>query len=260
MSYNFVGKVVIVTGASSGIGAGTAVHFAKNGAKVVITGRNEDNLKKIAQKCEEASPTSEKALVIAADLAKESDVEKVINDTIKQFQQINVLVNNAGIMVSGNCQTTTMEDYDKQMNINTRSVFYLTKLAIPYLIKTKGNIVNVSSILGFRPSKSAVSYSLSKACTDQFTRTTALELASDKVRVNSVNPGLVKTGLWTSFGLSDDQVEKFLEEANKIYPLGRVGEVEDIASTIAFLASDSASFITGASIPVDGGYCLAGPR
>jgi len=260
MSYNFSGKVILVTGASSGIGAGTAVYFAKNGAKVAITGRNEENLKKIAQECEEASPTKEKVLTVVGDLSLESDNEKVINETINHFKRLDILVNNAGILVTGTCETTSMEKYDLQMNINVRSVFHLTKLAIPHLIQSKGNVVNVSSITGLRAFPGVSTYCMSKACMDQFTRTTALELASHKVRVNSVNPGVIKTEVHKRGGMSEEEYAKFLKHCEDTHALGRYGEVVEVASTIAFLASDSASFITGACIPVDGGRHAMCPR
>ena len=142
---DFTGNVVVITGASSGIGAGTAVHFAKLGAFVVTTGRNEENLKKVADKC------AGKAFMVIADLTKEEDRVKIIEKTIEKFGKIDVLVNNAGIGEFGGIENTSIEQFDSTIGTNLRAVYHLTILATPHLIKTKGNIVNVSSICGMRP-------------------------------------------------------------------------------------------------------------
>lgn len=166
----FAGKVVIVTGASSGIGAGAAVHFSKLGAKIVITGRNEENLKKTASSCDG------EVLSIVADLNIEEDRARIINETIAKFGKLDVLVNNAGLGENGDILTTTLDQYDKVMNTNVRSVFHLTQLATPHLIETKGNIVNVSSVAGPRQFPNLLAYCMSKAAIDQFTKCVALEL------------------------------------------------------------------------------------
>ena len=141
---DFTGKVVVVTGASSGIGASTAEHFASLGASLVITGRNEENLKKVADKC------AGKAFMVIGDLINDEDRVKIIEKTIEKFGKIDVLVNNAGIVGYGGIKETSMEQFDSIIGINLRSVYHLTILATPHLIKTKGNIVNVSSICGMR--------------------------------------------------------------------------------------------------------------
>lgn len=182
---SFSGKVVIITGASSGIGANTTRDFSKLGASLVVVGRNLENLLKVVGECE--SP--EKVLAIKADVTNEADTKKIIDETIKRFSQIDVLVNNAGILEMGTIETTNLEQYDRVMNTNMRSIYHLTMLAVPHLIKTEGSIVNVSSVNGIRSFPGVLAYNISKAAVDQFTRCVALELASKKVRVNSVNPG-----------------------------------------------------------------------
>lgn len=258
MSYDFNGKVALITGASSGIGAGTAIYFAKNGAKLSLCGRKEENLKAVATKCEKFG--AKPLLVVVEDLCKEEEIERLIKETIEHYNQLDILVTSAGIIVPGTCEKMTMNDFDKQMDINVRSVFHLTKLAIPHLIKTKGNIIHVSSVTGLRSFPGVNAYCLSKAAIDQFTRVTALELAPQQVRVNAVNPGVIKTEVHKRGGMSDEDYQKFLQHCKETHALGRYGEVEEVASVIAFLASDSASFITGATIPVDGGRHAMCPR
>ncbi|KYN38689.1 3-oxoacyl-[acyl-carrier-protein] reductase [Trachymyrmex septentrionalis] len=244
---SFAGKVVLITGASSGIGAETAIHFAQLGASLSITGRNKQNLEKVAEQCGKSKP-----FIVTGDLANENDVKNIIDSTIKHYGKLDVLVNNAGIVRFGNIEIP-LEHYDNIMNVNVRSVFQLTALAVPYLIKTKGNIVNVSSVAGLRPLKNSLPYCMSKAALDQFTRCVALELASRQVRVNSVNPGAVQTNIIENIGLSQEQIKIHYEKLKGMHALGRIGDSLEIAKTIAFLASDDASFMTGVTLLVDGG-------
>ncbi|KAG5348363.1 DCXR reductase, partial [Acromyrmex charruanus] len=246
---SFAGKVVLITGASSGIGAETAIHFAQLGASLSITGRNEYNLDKVAEQCGQPKP-----FIVTGDLANENDVKNIIDSTIKHYGKIDVLVNNAAIVEFGSIETTSLEQYDNIFNVNVRSVFQLTTLAVPHLIKTKGNIVNVSSVAGLRPLKNNLSYCMSKAALDQFTRCVALELASRQVRVNSVNPGAVSTNILRNTGLTQEQIKILLDQIKEGHALGRIGDTLEIAKTIAFLASDDASFMTGVTMPVDGGW------
>lgn len=181
----FSGKVVIITGASSGIGAEAARDFSKLGASLVLVGRNVENLQKVASEC--ADP--EKVLAVQADVTAEEGPKKIIDEALQKFGQIDVLVNNAGILETGSIENTSLEQYDRVMNTNIRSIYALTMLAVPHLIKTVGNIVNVSSVNGIRSFPGVLAYNISKAAVDQFTRCVALELAPKQVRVNSVNPG-----------------------------------------------------------------------
>lgn len=252
---SFADKVVIVTGASSGIGAGAAIHFSKLGAKVVITGRNEDNLKETAGKCEG------EILSITADLNIEADRVKIIDQTVAKFGKLDVLVNNAGLGEAGDILTTTLDQYDKVMNTNVRSVFHLTQLATPHLIESKGNIVNVSSVAGPRQFPNILAYCMSKAAIDQFTKCVALELAPKQVRVNAINPAFIVTNFHKRLGMNDETFEKFKERAKETHALGRAGTIEETSSAIAFLANnDLASFITGTCLLVDGGKAVMCPR
>jgi len=248
------GKVALITGASSGIGAATAILFARLGAKLSLTGRKEDNLKRIVDECVRVSPSqAEQPLMILADLRSEAEVAKIVDTTIAKFGRLDVLVNNAGIIEFGSIESTSMEQYDRIMNINVRAVYHLTMLCVPHLIETRGNIVNVSSIAGARSFSGILAYCMSKSATDQMTSCTALELASKGVRVNSVNPGVVPTNIHQRGGLIGDEYANYMERMKETHPLGRLGDPDEVAQAIAFLASSSASFITGEQFHVDAG-------
>ena len=248
------GKVALITGASSGIGAATAKLFASLGVKLSLTGRNEVNLKLVADECKRVGPAdAEPPLMVLAELCSESDVTNLVDATIKKFGRLDILVNNAGITVLDTIESTSLENYDRIMNTNLRSAFHLTMMCVPHLIETRGNIVNVSSFAGTRVLHGMLSYCMSKAAMDQMTSCTALELASKGVRVNSVNPGVIVTECQKRAGLSDDDYAKFLQKAEEDHPLGRVGDPEEVAQAIAFLASSNALFITGEHLHVDAG-------
>ncbi|KAB0790396.1 hypothetical protein PPYR_15228 [Photinus pyralis] len=254
----FTDKVVLITGAGSGIGAATARRFARLGAFLVLHGRNKVNLEKVAGECVQVN--ANKPLVLTAELTNDSDVKALIDSIIDHYGRLDVLVNNAGILEIGTIETVSLEQYDNAMNTNMRSLYYLTMLAVPLLITSKGNIVNVSSIAGLRSFTGILPYALSKACVDQFTRCVALELAAKGVRANSVNPGVIITDIHVKGGMSEDEYEAYLEKCKTTHPLGRVGLLSEVVSTITFLASQDASNITGACIPVDGGKHALCPR
>ncbi|XP_076282263.1 3-oxoacyl-[acyl-carrier-protein] reductase FabG isoform X2 [Lasioglossum baleicum] len=251
----FSGKVVLITGASSGIGAATAMHLSQLGASLLLTGRNLENLNAVAEKCKPNKP-----LIITGELTNEDDAKNIIEATIKHYGRLDVLVNNAGVLESGSIENTSMEQYDRIFNINVRAIYNLTMLAVPHIVKTKGNIVNISSVCGLRAFPGVLSYCMTKAAIDQFTKCIALELAEKQVRVNAVNPGVIKTNLHKTSGMKEEQLEAFFENSKKTHALGRPGDVTEVAKTIAFLASDDASYITGATLPVDGGRHAMCPR
>jgi len=255
---NFAGKVVLVTGASSGIGAATAIKFAKLCAQLSLTGRKKENLIQTAKDCKEAGGLD--PLVITGDLTKEEDNVKIIKETIDKYGKLDVLVNNAGIIEVGTIENTSLEQYDRVMNTNVRSIYHLTMLAVPHLIESKGCIVNVSSVNGIRSFPGVLAYNLSKMAVDQFTRCVALELAAKGVRCNCVNPGVTVTNLHKRGGMDEETYKKFLEHSKNTHAMGRPGEASEVAEAIAFLASDAASFTTGCSLPVDGGRHAMCPR
>ncbi len=243
-------KVALITGASSGIGKATAIRFAQEQAKLMLVARNADALKAVAETAKQFGTTAE---ICAADLTDEKQIQHCVNVAIETFGGIDILINSAGIIGSGSIETTNLSDWDYMMNINLRSIFLLTQLALPSLIQREGNIVNVSSVTGLRAFPNVLAYCVSKAGLDQFTRCVALELAAKGVRVNAVNPGVTYTNLHRNSGMDEQSYQAFLEHSKSTHPLGRVGQPEEIADLILFLASPRASWITGATYAIDGG-------
>jgi len=261
------GKVALITGASSGIGAATAEHFASLGASLVLCGRNEANLEATKQKCGEVGKWLEmdqaitsQVLTIQCDVTKEEELKSLVDGAIKHFGKIDILVNSAGVIINGGVTTSTLEAYDETMNVNVRSIIQLCQLVTPHLIKTKGTIVNLSSIAGPCSFPGVTFYCISKAAIDQLTKCLALELAPQGVRVNAVNPGVIITDIHKRAGMTEEAYAKFLEHCKSTHALGRVGEAMEVAKAIAFLASDDASFTTGELLKIDGGRGLLTPR
>ena len=244
------GKIAIVTGASSGIGRATAKLFAESGNTVVAVGRNEKELSALGQ-----SIKSKKGAVKIhlADVTEQSQLDRIVSETVGNFGRIDVLVNAAGIIKSNTIENTTIDEWDKMMNINVRSLFVLMQKCLPYLIESKGNVVNVSSVAGTRAFPGVLAYAVSKAAVDQLTRCTAMELASKGVRVNAVNPGVVVTNLHKRGGMEEEAYNAFLEHSKTTHPLGRPGTAAEVADLIYYLASDKASWITGVTYEIDGG-------
>lgn len=257
MDKEFAGKVVIVTGATSGIGRATARRFAEAGAFIAAVGRNENALAEVS---EETKQLGGAALSIAADLALDGEANRVVSQTVEIWGGIDVLVNAAGHIASGTIENTALEAWDAMLNINLRAVFQLIQAATPRLIERHGNVVSVSSVTGLRSFPGVLSYCVSKAGLDQLTRCAALELAARGVRVNSVNPGVVVTEIHKRGGMDQDQYAAFLEHSKTTHPLGRVGDAREIAELIYFLASERAGWITGGTYSIDGGRALTCAR
>lgn len=229
---------------------------------MAICGRKEAALTETASHCLEAnsSITPDDILQLIGDMAVEKDCDDVVQKCLGKFGKLDILVPCAGILSTGPLETLSMADYDHMMNINCRSVVYLMKICTQHLIQTKGNIVNVSSVTGLRAFPGILSYCISKAAIDQLTRSTALELAPKGVRVNAVNPGVIITEVHKRGGMSEEAYAKFLEHSKTTHAMGRPGTADEVAKAIAFLASDDASFITGATLAVDGGRSIMCPR
>lgn len=239
------GKVAIVTGGSRGIGFQTAKIFSENGANVIITSKNIENLHKAAEKLNNT-------LAITSDIRNEKEVQNVIEKTIEKFGRLDILVNNAGIFprIKQLHEISELE-WNEVIDVNLTGQFRFTKFAIPYLQKTSGTIVNVSSDAGLKAYEgfNADAYSASKAALVELTKCWALEYSKFKIRVNCVCPGVVNTDMTKPF-LKTEKDKEFMDND---HPLGRIGTPEEIAKSILFLVSNDSSWITGAILAIDGG-------
>lgn len=262
---DFDGKRALVTGGSSGIGRACAVALARRGARVAVAARRRDRLEETIALVSDAprtagGPGRDRARAIAADLADAPSRERCVREAADFLGGIDVLVNAAGILEGGTIESTTLEDWDRTMEINVRSLFHLCRLALPHLTAPGGNIVNLSSVAGPRSYPGVLAYCVSKAAVDQLTRCLSLELAAKGIRVNAVNPGVVVTSLHRSGGMSEENYAAFLERSKTTHPIGRVGAPEEVADAVCFLASDAAGWITGVTLGVDGGRANAALR
>ncbi len=243
-------KTTIITGAGSGIGAATAKLFAKHGATVIISDINEENANQI---CNEINHEEGSAEVILANVAKYEEVEKLINEVVSKYGQLDVMVNNAGIGNKELLKTAehTLEDWNNVIAVNQSGVFYCMKLALQQMMKQGGgNIVNVASLAGLKASGSNIAYTASKFAVVGMTKSAALEYGSKNIRINAVCPGYTKTNLLDKLTQSNEVIEGKLL---KYIPMKRFGKPQEIAEAIYWLASDQSSFITGQTITLDGG-------
>ncbi|NNG16025.1 MAG: glucose 1-dehydrogenase [Gemmatimonadales bacterium] len=245
---DFNGKRALVTGATSGIGRATARLLLERGATVLGTARREAALQETASDL----GAGDRWRPQGGDLTS-ADFRASLIAATEETGGLDLLVNAAGILTTGTWETTGLDDWDRMLDINLRSVFDLTRRAIPQLKESRGAIVNVSSVTGTRAFPGVLAYCVSKAGVDQLTRCLALELAPDGVRVNAVNPGVVRTELHRAGGMEEAAYMAFLERSKTTHPLGRVGQPEEVAELIAFLGSSRAGWITGETIAIDGG-------
>ncbi|CAG2168247.1 unnamed protein product [Oppiella nova] len=248
LSYDFKGKVALVTGANTGLAVSTAIQFAKSGASVVVSGQYADSrLTTVANECRN---TGANVLEMAADPTREEDLQKLVDKTMSTFGRIDILVNcsvhheNALII-----DPLFMVKYRKTMQTNLEAMVFMTSICVEHLEKTRGTIINISSIRSARASPKESAYCMAKSAIDMFTKCMATELGPKGIRVNSVNP--------YTWDPNNIPLDPFVDMAPKM-PAQRVGLSDDLAFAVLFLAAKEASFITGTNMLVDGGHTAAG--
>lgn len=241
-------KVAIITGAGSGIGRGIAIAFSEEGAKTVIVDINQDGLQ------ETSGMLKNENISLIVDVAKEKDLEMMVNETIKKFNRIDILVNNAGIEITGNLTDITEEQWYKLMDINLKGVYFGMKHAIPHMMeKMKGKIINISSLAAHCGAPMMTLYSTAKAGIIGLTKSAAVEYAAYKININAICPGFVYSAM-TKPALEIEEMKNIILDRT---PLGVIGDPKkDIAPLAVYLASDESDFMTGQAILIDGGYSV----
>lgn len=248
-------RVAIISGGNRGIGLATAKLFCREGARVVITGRDETAGRAALAQLSDSAAREPNALFISADVTQNDACQRIVKETVGAFGRLDILFNNAGIILRNrSIEATTEDEWDAMMNTNVKSMFLLSRAALPHLRAAGGGaIVNTSSYLGLVGAPGLAAYSASKGAVINLTRAMALDHARDKIRVNCICPGSVETDMihtaWQAYGDVDQAARVWSAK----HPLGRIASADEVARLALFLASDDSSFITGAAIPIDGG-------
>jgi meso-butanediol dehydrogenase / (S,S)-butanediol dehydrogenase / diacetyl reductase len=238
-------KVAIITGGGSGIGKAIALAFVREGAQAVIAGR--DN-KKLAHAAEEIGAN---CLAVTADVSNANDVQKLVRATQEKFKRIDILVNNAALLLPGTAESLSEQDFDQTFNVNVRGLWLLSREVLPQMRAAGGgSIINIGSVLSLLGARNRVAYSASKGAVVAMTKAMALDHAAENIRVNCICPGIVETELVAKFN-TDENVRR---QRVAMHPLGRFGRPEDVASAAIYLASDESAWTTGSTLTVDGGY------
>jgi NAD(P)-dependent dehydrogenase (short-subunit alcohol dehydrogenase family) len=242
-------KIAIVTGAGSGIGRACALALACEGAHVALVGRRKERIEDAAR---EAGAS---AIAIAADVSKQTDIERVIERTVGTFGGLNVLVNNAGILHPGTVEQITEQQWDETFNTNVRGLWLLSRAVLPHMRKAGGgSIINMASVLGINGARLRSVYAASKGAVILLTKCMAIDHGPEKIRVNAICPSFVETELTAGYLKTVADPDTVRWERTKVHPIGRLGQPEDMAGLTVYLASDESSWVTGAMFPVDGGY------
>ncbi len=249
MPKKLAGKVAVVTGASKGIGASIALHLAAEGAKIIVNySSSKEGSDRVVKEIKQGGG---EAIAIQANMSSQKEIQRLFSETLKAFGKLDILINNAGIYNLGTIEEITPEHFHKMFDLNVLGLLLATQEAVKCFGTNGGSIINISSVASTSPSPGYSVYSATKGAVDAITRSHAAELGPRKIRVNSINPGLVETEGTHSGGFTEG---KFLQEIIERTPLGRIGQPQDIAQAAVFLASDDASWMTGESLFITGGY------
>lgn len=244
-------KVALITGGGTGIGAGIAHMFAREGAQVVVCGRREDPLKKVV---DEIDRSGGEAIYCVADISSQEQIQEMIETVTMKFGSIDILVNNAGVFIPDDVTSTSEQEWDRVMDIDAKGVYLMSKAVLPDMIKKgTGKIVNIASIAGLIGFEKSAAYCAAKGAVVNLTREMALDYASKGICVNAIAPGVIDTDMTKAF-LSNEQAKQgFLSKT----PVGRVGTPEDIAYGAVYLASDESNFVVGQTLVIDGGWTIS---
>ncbi len=252
------GKVALVTGAARGIGRGIALRFAEEGAKVGVIDLDEAACQLVVDDIRAADG---QAMALGLDISHEDQVKHALERIQQQFGTVTILVNNAAVMPSGSVHETSVKAFDRCVAVNLRGAFLMSRVVIPGMLAVgKGSIIHMSSVTGILGLPGIAAYSMTKAGLAGLTRAMSTDYARLGIRVNCVSPGTIDSPMLHEFLEGQREPEVRRQEFNAIHPIGRVGQIEEVASVFVFLASDEASFVTGANYTVDGGLSVKGEQ
>jgi NAD(P)-dependent dehydrogenase (short-subunit alcohol dehydrogenase family) len=249
MSERLKGKIGIVTGAGSGIGRACAIALAREGANVALIGRRRERVEEVGREI------GDRAIAIAADVSNKDDLPRLLDDTVSRFGGLTFLVNNAGVLHVGNAEQITEEEWDHTFNVNVRAVWLLSRAALPHMRRAgDGSIINIASTLGIVGARNRAAYAPSKGAVVLLTKSMAVDHGHENIRVNAICPSFVESELTAAVIAQAGDPATARRERTAAHPIGRLGQPEDIAGLAVYLASDESSWMTGAILPVDGGY------
>ncbi len=242
-------KIVIVTGAGTGIGRACALALAGEGAKVALVGRRKEKLDAVAREI------GDSAQVIAGDVSAASGIERAVGQAVASFGGLNVLLNNAGVLHIGTAEQISEKQWDETFNTNVRGLWMLSRAVLPHMRKAGGgSIINMASVLGINGARNRAAYAASKGAVVLLTKCMAIDHGHENIRVNAICPSFVETDLTAAVLSQASDPQAVRRERIAAHPIGRLGKPEDIAALAVYLASDESSWVTGATFPVDGGY------
>jgi NAD(P)-dependent dehydrogenase (short-subunit alcohol dehydrogenase family) len=249
MTNRLKGKVGIITGAGTGIGRACALAMASEGARVALIGRRKDRVEDVAREI------GDNAIAIQCDVSKKGELADALDQTVSRFGGLHFLLNNAGVLITGNAEPITEDQWDQTFNVNVRAVWLLSRAALPHMRQAGGgSIINIASTLGIVAARNRAAYAPSKGAVILLTRAMAVDHGHENIRVNAICPSLVETDLSAAIINQAADPAAVRRERTAAHPIGRLGRPEDIAGLAVYLASDESSWVTGTVVPVDGGY------